>query len=93
MAIASFALYVLTWAIMETLRSRKPDLGGLVFALLYITVFWAIIRLLPITIIGAVAGWLLYRCKLARSDPLRTVALTQNNGTRPSEVDDSRIAR
>jgi hypothetical protein len=64
-AALSITLYVLTWAIIETLGSMKPDLGGLVFITLYFMVFWGVVRFVPIIIISAFAGWLLYRCKFA----------------------------
>jgi hypothetical protein len=64
-AALSMTLYVLAVAIIETLRSMKPDLGGLIFITLSITVFWAAVRFVPILIIGALAGWLLYRCRFA----------------------------
>jgi len=64
-AALSITLYLLTWGTIETLRSVNPDLGLLVFATLYFTAFWGAVRFVPIVIIGALAGWLLYRCKFA----------------------------
>jgi len=62
-AALSTTLFILTWAIIETLRSESPGLGDLVFATLYIVVFWGVVRFVPIIIIGALAGWLLYLCR------------------------------
>lgn len=64
-AAISITLYVLTWALIETFRSNKPDLGGLVFITLYLTVFWGVVRIVPIVIIGGFSGWILYRCRFA----------------------------
>lgn len=62
-AALSLTLCVLVFAVIATLGSRTPDLGGLVVVTFYFMFFWAAIRFLPIIIIGAFAGWLLYRCR------------------------------
>lgn len=64
-AALSLTLYVLALAIIETSSASIPSLGSLVYITLYFMIFLGVVWFVPIIIIGAVSGWLLYRCRFA----------------------------
>jgi hypothetical protein len=56
----SIASYIALWSLEETLNSTRRELGQFLWGVVYATLFWGLIAVIPAIFTGALSGFLLY---------------------------------